>query len=308
MRVEADKFDPYVRMMRTKRSSMMSGKWRDIDYVFTYVASGSAEFIVEGVKYQLSAGDAIIIPPYRTHIIISQGKEPLVQYIMHFDFFEEEERIMLQHKDVLEDEEYQPMVSDRERNICQEVLVAELPDAERNDIVRRYLNLIREFKENRPGRGMMLKADSMALLITIFRNSKKMDEGEVDRRAAKNRAWVHIEKAVEYINRTGVKDEPDNEKVAKAIGVTPNYLIRVFKECLGISLHKYVMNLKVEKAQQILLTSQVNVTEAARLAGFSSIHVFSKTFKSYMGISPSEFMEQNVNRENIEERNEENVV
>lgn len=59
------------------------------------------------------------------------------------------------------------------------------------------------------------------------------------------------------------------------------------------------MNLKVEKAQQLLLSGKVNVTEAARMAGFSSIHVLSKTFKNYLGISPSEFLDQSVNREGL---------
>jgi hypothetical protein len=94
---------PYVRMMRLKKEASLSGKWRDIDNVFTYIAAGSADFILDGIRYQLDTGDAIIIPPYMTHMIISNGSEPLIQYIMHFDFFESAERRKLIHKDVLED-------------------------------------------------------------------------------------------------------------------------------------------------------------------------------------------------------------
>ncbi|MDE7251245.1 MAG: hypothetical protein K2N82_15485, partial [Lachnospiraceae bacterium] len=39
-----DKINPYVRMMRLKRSAAMSGKWKDIDNVFTYVAAGFGDF------------------------------------------------------------------------------------------------------------------------------------------------------------------------------------------------------------------------------------------------------------------------
>ena len=80
---------PYVRMMRLKKvTTMLSGKWRDIDHVYTYIASGSAEFIIAGVRYQLHRGNAIIIPPYMTHMIIPDGEEPFVQYIIHFDFYD----------------------------------------------------------------------------------------------------------------------------------------------------------------------------------------------------------------------------
>ncbi len=293
------KIDPYVRMMRLKKDSMMSGKWKDIDYVFTYIASGSADFIVEGNKYILGAGSVIIIPPYMTHIILSHGKEPLVQYIMHFDFYEEPERRELIHKDVLEDEEYQVSVSERERAICPDVLLADIPEAERNDMVRRYLGLLREFQEKRKGRELLIKADCLGLLISSMRNIIALQEGTESEKRKKNKAWVHIEQAVEFINRSDLTEGPDNDSIAKAAGVSPNYLTRVFQEYIGVSLHKYVMNLKVEKAQQLLLSGNVNITETARKTGFSSIHVFSKTFKSIMGISPSEFINQSINYENI---------
>ena len=297
--------DPFVRMVRLKRSSAMSGKWKDIDHVFTYIASGSADFIVEGVKHTLHAGDAIIIPPYKTHIIVSHEKELLVQYIIHFDFYEDEERKKLLHKDVLE-EEYMPPVPERESKICEDVWISEIPEAERNDLVRRYLSLFREFKEKRPGRDIMIKADCMGFLVTVFRNRK--EEGRQNGESVrKSKSWIHIENAVEYINKNGVIDDPDNEQVARAIGVTPNYLTKVFQEYLGMSLHKYVMNLKVEKAQQLLLGGKVNITEAARMAGFSSIHVLSKTFKNILGISPSEFLDQSVNRETFAENIVENL-
>ena len=293
------RIDPYVRMMRLKKDSMMSGKWKDIDYVFTYIASGSADFIVEGNKYILGAGSVIIIPPYMTHIILSHGKEPLVQYIMHFDFYEEPERRELIHKDILEDEEYQVPVSERERDICPDVLLADIPEAERNDMVRRYLGLLREFQEKRKGRELLIKADCLGLLISSMRNLITLQEGAESEKRKKNKAWVHIEQAVEFINRSNLTEGPDNDSIAKAAGVSPNYLTRVFQEYIGVSLHKYVMNLKVEKAQQLLLSGNVNVTEAARETGFSSINVFSKTFKSIMGISPSEFINQSINYENI---------
>lgn len=294
-----DKINPYVRMMRLKRSAAMSGKWKDIDNVFTYVAAGSADFIVEGVKYSLKSGDLIIIPPYKTHVVISQGKDSLVQYIMHFDYYEEKARTKLVHKDILEDENYSDKLSEREKRISQDVLIAEIPEAERNNLVRRYLSLLREFKDNRQGRELMIRAECIGLLVSAFRNIRQEEPGKAGDNEQRTKSWLLIERAVEYINKQGVVNEPDNRAIARAVGVSPNYLTKIFQDYLGISLHKYVMNLKVEKVQQLLLSGKVNVTEAARLAGFSSIHVLSKTFKNYLGISPSEFLDQSVNREGL---------
>lgn len=294
-----DRINPYVRMMRLKRSAAMSGKWKDIDNVFTYVAAGSADFIVEGVKYTLKPGDLIIIPPYKTHVVISQGKDSLVQYIMHFDYYEEKARTKLVHKDILEDENYSGKLSEREKRISQDVLIAEIPEAERNNLVRRYLSLLREFKDNRQGRELMIRAECIGLLVSAFRNIREEGPGKAGDNEQRTKSWLLIERAVEYINKQGVVNEPDNRAIARAVGVSPNYLTKIFQDYLGISLHKYVMNLKVERVQQLLLSGKVNVTEAARMAGFSSIHVLSKTFKNYLGISPSEFLDQSVNREGL---------
>lgn len=290
---------PYVRMMRLKRAAALTGKWRDIDNVFTYIAAGSGDFVVDGIRYSLHTGNAIIIPPYKTHLIISQGEEPLVQYIMHFDFFESAERVRLVHKDVLDQDDHLSVVSEPEQLLDQKVFIAEIPESERNDMMRRYLCLMREFQEERPGKGMLLKAGCIEILINTLRCSKTIEESKVDKDAKKTKSWLHIENAIAYINGSDLRGELDNDSIANAIKVSPNYLTKVFQEYLGLSLHKYIVNIKIEKAQQLLLSGKINITEAAESAGFSSIHVFSKTFKNTLGISPSEFLDQIVSRENI---------
>ena len=290
---------PYVRMMRLKRAAALTGKWRDIDNVFTYIAAGSGDFVVDGIRYSLHTGNAIIFPPYKTHLIISQGDEPLVQYIMHFDFFESMERVRLIHKDVLDEDDHLSVIPEHEQLLDQKVFIAEIPESERNDMMRRYLCLMREFQEERPGKGMLLKAGCIEILINTLRCSKTIEESKVDKDAKKTKSWLHIENAIAYINGCNLQGELDNDSIANAIKVSPNYLTKVFQEYLGLSLHKYIVNIKIEKAQQLLLSGKINITEAAEHAGFSSIHVFSKTFKNTLGISPSEFLDQIVSRENI---------
>ncbi len=289
---------PFVRMMRLKKEASMSGTWRDIDNVFTYIASGSADFILDGQGYSLHTGNAIIIPPYMTHVIISRGTEPLIQYIMHFDFYEREERRNLVHKDVLDEGDKLLVLPEQECILGNQALMSEIPEEDRNRLILCYLNLLQEFQRDRPGRGLLLKAGCAELLVHAVRNCVDIKESRKDDRK-KTKSWIHIENAIEYLLGCEMTEDLGNEQVAAAIGVSANYLTSTFQSCLGISLHRYVMNLKVEKAQQLLLSGRVNVTEAARLTGFSSIHTFSKTFKSLLGISPSEFLEQSVNREVI---------
>lgn len=291
-----EQISPYVRMVRLKKEASLSGKWKDIDNVFTYIAAGSADFILDGFRYSLHTGSAIIIPPYMTHVIVSKGTESLIQYIVHFDFYESEERKRLVHKDVLDEDERHLTVSSRENILGNQAVIAEIPEADRNRVIFCYLNLLREFFEDRLGKNMILKAGCMELLITTLRNCVGLKGGE-DNNRRKTKSWIHIENAVEYILASELTEDLSNERIADAVGVSTNYLTSIFQTYLGISLHKYVLNVRIERAQQMMLSGKVNVTEAANLTGFSSIHVFSKTFKNILGISPSQFLDDIVTKD-----------
>jgi AraC-like DNA-binding protein len=290
---------PFVRMMRIKKAMAMSGKWRDIDNVFTYIAQGSAEFIVDGDKYVCSVGDIIIIPPLKTHIVRSLGTEPLVQFIFHFDFYERPESRLMKHQDVLGvgvDFE----ISERERIFGEHVIISNFGETERYEIKKLYLNMYKEFTEGQECKGVMLKAYSTLLLINSLRNGTK-SPGKLtsDLTGKKTKTWVHIENAVAYINMHYMSEDLDNDTISYAIGVTPNYLTNVFGNYVGISLHKYIINMKIEKAQQMLTLGHMNITEAAEKAGFSSIHAFSKTFKAVVGMTPSEYLNYVAQKETI---------
>lgn len=301
--VEISKFErmnPYIRMMRLKRTASLSGKWQDIDHVFTYIASGTGDFIIDGNRYSLGEGNVIVLPPYKTHIIISQGEEPLVQYIIHFDFFETPERVKLMHQRAsMNPAEH--MIPEEEKVLKESVLIAEIPEAERNDVRRTFHELFREFEERRIGREMMLKAGCIQLLTRTLRAYMVDDKKLPNLKVHQTKSWMHVENTIRYINTCDMKSDLNNDTIAEAIGVSPNYLTKVFQEYLGMSLHKYIVSMRVEKAHKLLLTGKVNITEAAEGAGFSGIHVFSKTFKSRFGITPSEFLNQIVNRDEINE-------
>ena len=53
-------------------------------------------------------------------------------------------------------------------------------------------------------------------------------------------SWVHIENAVSYIYKNLCETELDNQQIAEAVGVSANYLTKLFQDHLGISLHTYM--------------------------------------------------------------------
>ena len=80
------------------------------------------------------------------------------------------------------------------------------------------------------------------------------------------------------------------EDLAASIDLSVSYFRRLFHEAYGTSPMQYIMDLRIENARDLLLSGEVNVTEAARLSGFDDIYYFSTLFKRKTGNTPSQIL------------------
>ncbi|MGG3284262.1 response regulator transcription factor [Paenibacillus solani] len=77
-------------------------------------------------------------------------------------------------------------------------------------------------------------------------------------------------------------------EVAKNNHVSPNYLSYLFKKYTGSSLWEYVVKLRMEESRSLILSTDLRRYEIAERVGYESPEHFSKIFKKYYGVSPSE--------------------
>lgn len=82
------------------------------------------------------------------------------------------------------------------------------------------------------------------------------------------------------------------EKISSMFGFERSYLYRLFKKEYGISVKEYIIEVRMDKAKE-LLKSGSSVAEVAELVGYSDEFAFSKAFKKYLGISPLSFKKTN---------------
>ena len=71
------------------------------------------------------------------------------------------------------------------------------------------------------------------------------------------------------------------------------YLYKLFKKQIGISIKEYLMNLRIEKAKDLLVNSNQPIYMIANLVGYSNNLSFNKTFKSKLGMSPKLYRKSN---------------
>ena len=77
--------------------------------------------------------------------------------------------------------------------------------------------------------------------------------------------------------------------VADRIGISQMHLRRLVKAKINMSPVQYVTHLRIEKAKNILRTSNLMISEVAALSGFADQYYFSREFKTVVGISPTEY-------------------
>ena len=70
---------------------------------------------------------------------------------------------------------------------------------------------------------------------------------------------------------------------------------RKFSSIYGVSPNKYIVSKRLEKAQSLLNSDERSISQIAFDCGFSDVSYFSKTFKKYYNISPSDFKNQQLN-------------
>jgi AraC-like DNA-binding protein len=99
---------------------------------------------------------------------------------------------------------------------------------------------------------------------------------------------VHLRNAKDLIDR--FYDRPlDLDVLAREAGYSRFHFARSFTAAYGETPARYLTRRRVERAQDLLRTANLTVTEICFLVGFSSLGSFSSRFKLLAGVSPSEY-------------------
>ena len=80
--------------------------------------------------------------------------------------------------------------------------------------------------------------------------------------------------------------------LASHFNINPSHLSSTLKKELGIGFLEYITELRIKKAQDLLINTNMDITEIVPLCGFGSVQTFYRTFRNSSGISPGKYREQ----------------
>ena len=128
---------------------------------------------------------------------------------------------------------------------------------------------------------------------------KRMGQMLVDKQNRKesnieDEDFVFIQKISEIIHNEITKSDLSPQMIADKMFISTSHLNRKIKAITDLSTTGYILNLRLNRAKKLLVTTQKQIGEVAMDCGFSDFAYFSRTFKKEFGITPSQYQRMGV--------------
>lgn len=101
---------------------------------------------------------------------------------------------------------------------------------------------------------------------------------------------------IEYIQKNFC-DDISVTQLAAQFNLSPNYLSSLLKKKLGLSFVDYLTVLRIGKAKELLISTNLSVHEISEAIGYYSQSYFTKTFIKKENCTPGEFRKKNINKQ-----------
>ena len=100
----------------------------------------------------------------------------------------------------------------------------------------------------------------------------------------------YVEKALSYMNAEYINDITV-QQIAESLGLNRSYFSELFSRQMGVSPQKYLINLRLERAAELLTVYGESPATAGLSVGYPDIYHFSKIFKKHFGLSPRNYQQ-----------------
>jgi len=239
-------------------------------YEITYVLSGSGEYSVNGNNYVMNAQDLIIfnnVEPHGWTVSSDEMKVVVVTFAPE---------LVTDPGKVFSGEHLRPFI---ERGATFKNRVS-AEDKNAHVIAEIIRDIQIEYSEMNEGYQSMIKADILRILTYLARHYELTEQDPLQKKNIKK-----LEPVLEYINEH-YTEEISLEECAGILYMSPNYFSSFFKKVTGKSYVEYLIRMRLNKAEELLYTTDGNISDIALECGFRNISNFYRLYKKYKGTVP----------------------
>lgn len=155
-----------------------------------------------------------------------------------------------------------------------------------NECMRLGITLER-FEDYVPAVVHLMQADSVACAEAVLKLTEQILKYISVHRTSETNHLLNMAK--EYIRDHIADERLSLETVSDYVGLSRVYFCRLFHKMEGVTFNSYVTKERVEKAKQLLLTTNMKVFEVSSAVGFSHAKYFGQVFKQHVGQTPMEY-------------------
>ena len=116
--------------------------------------------------------------------------------------------------------------------------------------------------------------------------SDAVSEFETSMNEQKDGMREEIAKVKTYIQHHYSEKNIGAEELAGMVYLSPGYLSAVFKEETGVTLNRYIREVRMEKARELLEGTNMKIAQIAKEVGFSNSSYFCRSFREFFGNTP----------------------
>lgn len=128
------------------------------------------------------------------------------------------------------------------------------------------------------------------LIVSLFLTFKVLQSGKVVPHELSARSSGRVNNIIEFM-RARISEDISLENLAEIGSCTSYHVIRLFRAHVGMSPHAYLVQLRLERARDLLDSGQT-IADAALLAGFSDQSHLTRRFKKRYGLTPGVYCSQ----------------
>ncbi len=108
---------------------------------------------------------------------------------------------------------------------------------------------------------------------------------------------IRLREIITYIQEN-LSSDLSITNIAKNFYVSKEYLCTFFKKNTGVTIFSYIRKVRLNRAVELLATTDKKIIEICELAGFNAMSTFMRDFKKEFGMSPSEMRQSSENQNN----------
>lgn len=222
-----------------------------------YVVEGSGSVICNFNRFDVSEGNIFIINSENLHMVDSNNTIEYYYLIVDSDFL------------------YSNGIP------IQELTFNQNPNDK--ELIERYRQIIKIAESDCNFKEARMKLSVLHLMARI------LDFVSADNRenASQPANLANVKMAIKYIKENSTKKMTIDE-ISEASGLSKAYLSRKFKAITGFTIVNYVNLVRCQNASKLIRSGKFKVNEAAIECGFDNMSYFTKTYKKFNGILPSE--------------------